>query len=395
MKKTLLCAAAAIVTMVPAAFAQDTGWYGRADLGYTFDSTTDLDGTRRNLVGALDGQGEGSGEIFYGFGLGYGLANNFRFEGEIAQRQTDFAASGLRTLGNVASLGLPAGNAQATVLAPSGSARILSGMLNGYYDFNRGGAAQPYVGLGFGVGRMSAHAQTVVRRLGAQPLNGFSDSDLTYAGQALAGVAFQVAPRLKVDVGYRYFVMPDLEFQGRDQDYEGAHQDHTVTAGLRWQFAAPPPAVITPPPPPPVVTPPPPPPVITPPPPPPPVERVTPPIVAPVCANQNFVVYFDWDRSNLTAEAESVIAGAVNSAMRCQPTSVSIEGHADRSGSARYNVGLSQRRAAAVKAALEARGIAASIISTTAAGESRPAVQTPDGVREPLNRRSEVVIVVR
>ena len=69
-----------------------------------------------------------------------------------------------------------------------------------------------------------------------------------------------------------------------------------------------------------------------------------------------------------------------------------MAGHADRSGSAQYNQRLSQRRADAVAAELVARGVPRNIIMVSAYGESRPLVPTADGVREPQNRRVEIVL---
>ena len=71
---------------------------------------------------------------------------------------------------------------------------------------------------------------------------------------------------------------------------------------------------------------------------------------------------------------------------------ISIVGHADRSGSDAYNIRLSQRRAAAVGQALAAGGVPSDTISTSGVGESQPLVPTPDGVREPSNRRAEIQI---
>ena len=76
-------------------------------------------------------------------------------------------------------------------------------------------------------------------------------------------------------------------------------------------------------------------------------------------------------------------------------SSVSIAGHTDTSGASAYNQRLSQRRADIVGEALVARGIDASLISEEAKGETDLAKATRDGVREPLNRRSEVVITVQ
>jgi outer membrane protein OmpA-like peptidoglycan-associated protein len=106
----------------------------------------------------------------------------------------------------------------------------------------------------------------------------------------------------------------------------------------------------------------------------------------------NFIVYFEWDRSNLTTEANAVIDSALERARQCNAQTVRVEGFTDTSGSPAYNVRLSQRRAAVVRDALVARGIPGQIIQTEGFGETRLAVETAQGVREPLNRRSEVVI---
>jgi len=68
-----------------------------------------------------------------------------------------------------------------------------------------------------------------------------------------------------------------------------------------------------------------------------------------------------------------------------------LAGHADKSGSASYNVGLSQRRNEAVRAYLGSRGISDGVFSREAFGESRPRVVTADCFREPQNRRVEVM----
>jgi outer membrane protein OmpA-like peptidoglycan-associated protein len=101
-------------------------------------------------------------------------------------------------------------------------------------------------------------------------------------------------------------------------------------------------------------------------------------------------VFFDWDRSDITAQGAAILDNAAAAYQSCGSASVVLAGHADRSGSAQYNVGLSQRRADAVRSYLAGRGVADGAISTEAFGESRPLVETADGVREPQNRRVEV-----
>ena len=79
-------------------------------------------------------------------------------------------------------------------------------------------------------------------------------------------------------------------------------------------------------------------------------------------------------------------------ARECNVSGVVVVGHTDTSGSAQYNIGLSERRASVVRDALVARGINAGSIRTEARGETDLAQPTRDGVREPLNRRTAVTI---
>jgi outer membrane protein OmpA-like peptidoglycan-associated protein len=107
---------------------------------------------------------------------------------------------------------------------------------------------------------------------------------------------------------------------------------------------------------------------------------------------RTYRVFFNWDRADLTERAREIIAEAANNARRVQTTRIEVAGHADRSGSAAYNQRLSQRRADAVAAELTRQGIAPDEIAVSAYGESRPLVPTADGVREPQNRRVEIVL---
>lgn len=111
----------------------------------------------------------------------------------------------------------------------------------------------------------------------------------------------------------------------------------------------------------------------------------------PAGPEQSFLVFFDFDRSNLTSEAMTVIRRAAENVRRGGVSRITVTGHADRSGTDTYNMALSQRRANAVRDALVREGVQANRIATTARGESQPLVPTPDGVREPQNRRAEIV----
>jgi outer membrane protein OmpA-like peptidoglycan-associated protein len=101
-------------------------------------------------------------------------------------------------------------------------------------------------------------------------------------------------------------------------------------------------------------------------------------------------VFFDFDRSDITPEASSVIGEAVNTARSAGSVRVLVTGHTDTVGSASYNQALSERRASAVKAEMVSRGLPESEIATVGRGFSDPLVNTGPGVREPQNRRAVI-----
>ena len=104
------------------------------------------------------------------------------------------------------------------------------------------------------------------------------------------------------------------------------------------------------------------------------------------------MVFFDWDRSNLSTQAENTIAQAANAFKTTGSARVTATGHTDTTGSPDYNMALSLRRANTVKDSLVRNGVPASAISVIGKGETQLLVQTGDGVREPQNRRVEIVI---
>src|SRR4051794_8453639 len=106
----------------------------------------------------------------------------------------------------------------------------------------------------------------------------------------------------------------------------------------------------------------------------------------------SFMVFFDWDRYNLSPQAESTIGQAANAFKQTGAARVVATGHADRSGPENYNMALSLRRANAVKDSLVRNGVPAGAIQVIGKGETQPLVPTADGVREPQNRRVEIVI---
>jgi OOP family OmpA-OmpF porin len=104
-----------------------------------------------------------------------------------------------------------------------------------------------------------------------------------------------------------------------------------------------------------------------------------------------YLVFFDFNSSNLTRAAKAIIKQAVADGKSRGVTSFAVVGHTDTSGSNKYNDALSMARAKAVKSALIAYGVKAGKVSVEAKGESTPLEATADGVKSPTNRRAEVM----
>ena len=90
-------------------------------------------------------------------------------------------------------------------------------------------------------------------------------------------------------------------------------------------------------------------------------------------------------------EAETTLQAIAQNRAQCGWGPLTITGHADKSGSDAYNNGLSQRRANNIAAALERLGVPRGDMTVVAKGEGQPKVDTADGVREPANRRVEIL----
>jgi outer membrane protein OmpA-like peptidoglycan-associated protein len=247
-------------------------------------------------------------------------------------------------------------------------------MVNALWDFGDDDGVQGFVGPGLGVARVKS------RLAFSTSGDSLDDSDTVVAWQAIAGVRAPITDNIDVSLKYRFFNAPGVELvdiSGRQ--FYGRFRSHSIMGGLTFNFGAPEevtPAPAPEPTPAPAYTPPP---------------EPTPVAPAVQCTPGPYIVFFDWDKSDITPEAASILDNAISNYQNCGNSQVMLAGHADRSGSASYNVGLSQRRADAVKAYLSGRGISDGVISTEAFGESRPRVETADGVRELQNRRVEIM----
>ena len=230
-------------------------------------------------------------------------------------------------------------------LQPFGASKDeIAVMANLLYDFNAGGTIVPYIGAGAGV------AFEKVSALNLQ------DNSTVFAYQGILGVGYNIDPMFRVNLEGRYFGTTSPTFQG------SSFENNNVMAMLSLQvkFGAPSVAVAAPAP------------------------------AAP--AAPSFIVFFDWDRSNLSAQALNTIKQAAGSYKTKGSARVTATGHTDKSGPESYNMALSLRRANTVKDALVREGVPATAISVIGKGETQPLVQTADGVREPQNRRVEIVI---
>ncbi len=123
---------------------------------------------------------------------------------------------------------------------------------------------------------------------------------------------------------------------------------------------------------------------LVPPPPPPPI----PPAAA---MPRVFTVYFAWNRSWVGPEGVAILQQAANVFKAGGVVTVQVTGYADTSGSATYNQRLSVRRAQHVGQILAKMGVPWPAMAIQGRGETDLAVPTPDGVREPRNRRVTVI----
>lgn len=302
----------------------------------------------------------------YGFNanlaVGYGIGNGFRFEIE-----GDFARSDLRHLTRTP-----------FATAAHGSVRTWGVMANAIFDMDAGFPwMYPYLGVGAG------YQWTKLNNLGAtQPGGPFAfaaDSQSgALAGQAIVGASFPIpnVPGLSLTADYRFM---DILGGGK---YTVAVADggpaapaqlkmhnqfnHDLVIGVRYAFNAPAPAA---------------------------AAMAPAPTAAPAPAPaRSYLVFFDWDKSNLTERAKSIVKEAAENSTRVQVTRIEVNGYTDTSGKATYNQDLSVRRAKAVAGELVRDGVPQNVIEIQGFGDTHLLVSTGPGVREPQNRRVEIVI---
>jgi OOP family OmpA-OmpF porin len=296
---------------------------------------------------------------FVGLGsIGYGFGNGLRVEIE-----GDWRNNALHAVLRPGDPTAPGGRQVTTAL-----------MVNALFDIDIGSRwVFPYIGTGVGYAWTNWQNISATGPGSVFAANGTSGN---FAWQGMLGLSFPVwhVPGLSFTAEYRFFgvqgafTMPSSYASGGhlaegNTDFSFNH-NQSLLLGVRYAFGVTPPAL---------------------------------PPAAPVAAPQpqparTFLVYFDWDKADLTDRAKAVIAEAARTASAVQVTRIEVNGYTDTSGTPQYNKALSDRRASAVAAQLVADGVPKGEIAITGYGETHLLVATAPGVREPQNRRVEIIL---
>ncbi len=443
MKPMLLSvASAAIIAMLPAtAFADDAGWYLRGNAGYGTHNDIDITG---DLVGDVESEGNATGSV----GLGYDFGNNWRLELDAAQLFTDLGQIS-QTPSSSAKLETTTGFLNAIYdfsdfgrwepYVGAGIGIVRGNVTAVAHDFPTGGAG-------------SANISTPVC---SGVACSFKDGDTGLGWQLLAGLGYEISDNLTWDTHYRYMNSNNLDFTGSVAPVIGSlasaaatFEDvgsHALMTGFRYRFGEKAKPVVAAPAPVPVPAP-----VPStftcwdgssaldlancpaePAPAPEPVRQVQcwdgsivtdaaqcPAQQTYTCPDGSLVydqnqciatrsevtigelcgqeyrsetIYYDFNKAR-SAETQSKINRILDIGQFCNVESISVVGHTDTVGSSAYNQRLSERRANDAREELIRDGVDAARISASGAGETQLFVQTADGVKEDLNRRTEVLI---
>jgi len=366
MRKLAIAMALASTALATPAMARDDAWYIGVESGVMLVEDIDLDIAGVSDVATVDTKYgfDVDGLIGYDFGM-------FRAEAEVGYKHAlvDEITAVAPGIPRGPSRDLTTGNFPGA----SGSTTALSFMVNGLLDFGgeEDGLAG-FVGGGVGVARVKLDGLTIQRPNGGPFLD---DSDTGFAWQVIAGVRAPLTDNIDVGVKYRFFNVDNVDLvDDVGRGVSTRFRSHSLLGSFIYNFGAPAPIPTPEPQPQPQL--------------PEPIPPTPTPIVE--CTPGPYIVFFEWDKSDITPEAASILDNAVTAYGNCGQASVMLAGHADRSGSTQYNVGLSERRNTSTRAYLESRGIPGGVISTQAFGESAPRVETADGVRELQNRRVEI-----
>ncbi len=107
------------------------------------------------------------------------------------------------------------------------------------------------------------------------------------------------------------------------------------------------------------------------------------------------VVYFEFDRAELTAEGKTILAAHAQYLAGNAQASVKLEGNCDERGTVEYNLALGERRAESAKRYMVVQGANPSQVDAVSFGEERPAAVGSDESAWSQNRRVEVKYITR
>jgi outer membrane protein OmpA-like peptidoglycan-associated protein len=346
-----------------------TGLYvgGAAGANWLQDESVRLappatDGSGGRLKGKFGVGAVGLASIGYGLGNGLRLEleGNFRDNGVNKLEGTPFPTQG------------------------SGEQQSYGAMVNAFYDLDIGYSwMYPYIGVGAGWAHNKWRGVAATGTNYPYRLDSTSEND-NFAVQGIIGAAFPLpmVPGLSLTAEYRFFDEPNpggargavfapnpaaggAVTETHTKFHVNQDFNHSVLIGVRYAFN------------------------VAPPPPPPAPAPVAAPAPAPA---RTYLVFFDWDRADLTARARQIIADAARNSTHVQVTRIEVNGYTDTSGTPAYNQGLSVRRAQSVRAELIRDGVPANVIDIHGFGETHLLVPTGAGVREPQNRRVEIIL---
>lgn len=352
--KQFILLGAATLALAPAALAEpNTGWYLGLEGGVNRTSDTDADFVTDSVLPPDSGPVNLSfDDGWVGFGTaGYAFPGNWRVEAELGYRHNNVDAVTPTFVDG------PSSN--------RGELRTASLMGNVIYDIPFTPRFKASLGAGAGAVHREFNDGFLVK-----------DHDTQFAYQGIAGLSYAISSGTELTMNYRYLRSEGGNFHEQNGLVRDAYMtddidDQALTIGLRFDLhsdrvreapmaplvqAAPEPMRETAPPP----------------------------------APRQFLVFFGFNKSNLTSDAQGVISTAADTAKQMGSAQLVIVGHTDTSGSDTYNQSLSERRASAVRGALASHGIDDSKISTSGRGETSLLVQSGDGVKEPQNRRATI-----
>jgi OOP family OmpA-OmpF porin len=361
-KTTLLGAAASIVLLASgmgvANAGSFSGWYLGIEAGANWVQDYDAEFNRGPTGGAVTFTNNHNHEFETGWAgiatLGYGFGNHLRAELEGGYRHNSFDTIQF-------TFGIPASS------SPDGDLSEWTIMANVIYDL----MLTERLGLSFGVGAGADNARLDLRPQPPASTVVFDDDDWNFAYQGIVGLSYELGSRSQLVLNYRYLRVSEPEWNdvAGGPDFIRLNADdlskHTVTIGLRydlWPDEEEPMAAVS----------------------------APPPDLPPAPPAQSFMIFFGFNKCNITPEADNVLSQAADAARQMGSATVQIVGHTDTVGSDRYNKKLSVCRAHAAKSNLVGKGVAENSIATSGKGESELLVQTADGVKEPQNRRATV-----